>query len=42
MIRYCTSISKWRFGYEVIRSEELQKNAHWLVLGPIAICVWFR
>lgn len=42
MIAVCKNPLKWRFGYEKTWSDDLQKTAHWVMLGPVAICILFR
>lgn len=42
MIRWHTGPGPWRWGYEKYWSEIEKRTAHWVVLGPIAICIWFH
>jgi len=50
MIRNIVRVNRdrrtWRFGYETTigydPDAELHKTAHWLMLGPVAICLAFR
>lgn len=42
IVRVNRNMRTWRWGYETTVSKELGKTAGWLMLGPVAICLYFR